>query len=161
MLLFFQRSEEDPQQLRNPIDILSDSFLWGHLCPTAPGLSSLLICSLTLPTRLADTIPAFPFTEEDPFIISPPEPQQQQNTQPATLLFCGNQEAYASKLLSVAHLPCDPPTSLLTLCLPKFSITRLPSPSHHSSSLGTHFTHREAVLVDLDSLECRVMSFGI
>jgi hypothetical protein len=50
----------------SPLTILGNTLKWGHLCPTAP-----------------DTLPCYPYTENEPFVI--------RKDAPPHILFAGNQ----------------------------------------------------------------------
>ncbi|CAM9388468.1 unnamed protein product [Ectocarpus fasciculatus] len=93
------------------LDALQMTLQWGHICPTAP-----------------DSLASYPFTDEDPFII----------TKAPSIYFAGNQDRFEA---SVQEFPSGHKTTVI--CVPDFRKTR------------------DVVLVNLRSLECRVMNFGI
>jgi len=100
---------------KSPIELMEDTLKWRHVAPTAP-----------------DTLPCFPFTEFDPFILDKAQPH---------VYFCGNQNDFVSKLTKI-DTPNGPVETRIVL-VPKFSETGL------------------VVLVDINSptLECSTLSF--
>lgn len=64
---------------RRRLDLLADCLAWRHLCPTAP-----------------DTLAAYPFADDDPFVM----------TACPHVLFAGNQPAYESRLHTGAAQCC-------------------------------------------------------
>ena len=98
-----------------PLNILRNTLRWGHLCPTAP-----------------DTLPCYPFTDHDPFVIG------HDTATPLTVLFAGNQPTFASSLET-----SEDGRRTLFVCVPSFRTTR------------------QVVLVNLRTLVAREMSFQV
>jgi DNA polymerase II small subunit/DNA polymerase delta subunit B len=72
------------------MNILQQTLEWGHLAPTIPGLPRFLPFTTLLSIEfhpilscLSDTMPAYPFADNDPFVI---EPKNVPN-----IFFAGNQ----------------------------------------------------------------------
>lgn len=62
--------------LKDPLDALEKTLIWGHICPTAP-----------------DTLGCYPFTEEDPFIL---------DCYP-DVYFAGNQNEFSYRIWDGIH----------------------------------------------------------
>jgi hypothetical protein len=65
------------------LDILTHTLHWGHLCPTAPGMFSVLYPFTSNLSLVVDTLACHPYENNDPFVIAPNEIPN--------VLFCGNQ----------------------------------------------------------------------
>jgi DNA polymerase delta subunit 2 len=91
------KDKEHATHHRPCIDILSDTLQWGHLCPTAP-----------------DTLPCYPFTDRDPFVI-------EQDSLP-DVLFAGNQPEFSTAtVVSMVGERGQKVTRLV--CVPSFAHT--------------------------------------
>ncbi len=101
---------------------LKKTLQWGHLAPTSP-----------------DTLPSYPLTDGDPFVIPAPKSAEKPSDEGNTphILFAGNQPCFASELVHTNRY------QTLLVCVPVFRTT------------GT------AVLVNLRTLEARPIHFQL
>lgn len=122
--------------LGEPLEALKCTLRWGHLCPTAP-----------------DTLACVPLCGDDPFVLDP--------TRPPAVYFAGNQvRPLASLFLYPTSLPLTPPCHVQ----PRFASELVASPRGVQTlvvCVPAFSAAQEAVLVNLASLEARVVSFKV
>lgn len=87
------------------VELLESSLKWRHLVPTAP-----------------DSLPSYPYSDDDPFVIA----------EAPHVLFAANQPKFETKMVDGVRL----------VCVPDFSRTQ------------------QLVLLNLATLECRIMGFS-
>ena len=93
-------SDNDKCNNTSELSVLESTLSWGNICPTAP-----------------DTLPCYPFTQEDLFILRAGELPN--------IYFSGNCTKFATKLFAPKTLNSSTPSNQVTrlICVPSFKST--------------------------------------